>query len=83
MQNAARLAVCLVVALRGINTAKDFMLATSGLGRLCAGCLSFQLRRVDMLHGKARQNGTGGIMQAVLAPPAPVLNEAVKGCFCG
>jgi len=82
VQNAARLAVLFGGGTTGINTAKDFM-----LGRpvdledsaLDAFLSNFGLSRYA--SWQARQNGTGGIMQAVLAPPAPVLNEAVKVAF--
>lgn len=82
MQNAARLAVLFGGGTTGINTAKDFM-----LGRpvdledsaLDAFLSNFGLSR--HASWKARQDGFGGLLQAVFTPPAPVLNEAVKVAF--
>jgi hypothetical protein len=82
VQNAARLAVLFGGGTTGINTAKDFM-----LGRpvdledsaLDAFLSNFGLSRYATW--KARQDGFGGLLQAVFTPPAPVLNEAVKVAF--
>jgi len=82
VQNAARLAVLFGGGTTGINTAKDFM-----LGRpvdledsaLDAFLSNFGLSRYATW--KARQDGLGGLAQAILTPPAPVLNEAVKVAF--
>ena len=82
VQNAARLAVLFGGGTTGINTAKDFM-----LGRpvdledsaLDAFLSNFGLSRYA--SWKARQDGFGGLLQAVFTPPAPVLNEAVKVAF--
>ena len=82
MQNAARLAVLFGGGTTGINTAKDFMLERPvdlEDSALDAFLSNFGLSRYA--SWKARQDGLGGLAQAVFTPPAPVLNEALKVAF--
>ena len=82
MQNAARLAVLFGGGTTGINTAKDFM-----LGRpvdiedsaMDAAMQNIGISRYAIYKGK--NDGLQGFLGAVLTPPAPILNEALKVAF--
>jgi hypothetical protein len=82
MQNAARLAVLFGGGTTGINIAKDFMLGRPvDVKDSTVDALMQNIGISKHAIYKGKNDGIIGFGAAVFAPPAPVLNEAIKVAF--